>query len=807
VRRNDLLQSVSISIVESRPLTLSVKLAIAFTLLVTDGYIGFVRVTSMGKGMAKLRINFNSLPLLTMAVFFGAALSVRAQTLSPTSVNFGNWAEQNTSTPQNVTFSNTQSTSLTITSISASGDFAETSTCPVAPNTLAAGDSCQISVTFTPTALGVRGGKLKVEDSYSEIPQTAGLEGTGIVQVNLPSSVTFASEVITTTSAPVIGTLRNNQSVPLTISSISTSGNFAQTSNCPQPPHALGAGDSCKISMTFTPSALGLLTGTLTVDDSASSSPQTVSLSGTGTMNGLLSILLTPASPTLQLENQQQYTATGSWPGGLQVNITSFVSWSSSAPTIASVNSAGLAQALWQGETSITASYGSVSGSSELTVSGSPIQHVLILVQENRDTDNLFQDPVLIGRGADIVSSGVNSKGQIIPLTPIDLGTEGPDPDTYDVEHYHQAFVQMCDLNQSTGICKMDGADKVVASCEEETGGCPPNPQFKYVYPSDVAPYFQMAEQYTFADHMFQTNQGPSFPAHQFILSGTSIPSVTNDLFVAENPPTAFLSDTGCTSAPDAVVQLIDAQGNENQEVYPCFEHPTLTDLLETANISWRYYGQVPVSIWIAPNAIEHICGPNVPPPNGTECIGSEWVNDVSISTPQNPAPILTDIANGQLAGVSWVTPPGQSSDHGSGNDGTGPSWIASIVNAIGNSAYWDNTAIFITWDDWGGWYDHVAPQIINSYEYGFRVPLIAVSPYAKAAYISQVTHDFGSILKFVEWIYNLPSLGYADAPADNLSDCFNFSQTPIPFQTIQAPVGADFFLHDPRPPTPLDND
>ena len=86
-----------------------------------------------------------------------------------------------------------------------------------------------------------------------------------------------------------------------------------------------------------------------------------------------------------------------------------------------------------------------------------------------------------------------------------------------------------------------------------------------------------------------------------------------------------------------------------------------------------------------------------------------------------------------------------------------GPSWVASIVNAIGQSQYWDNTVILITWDDWGGWYDHVAPNIYNSYEYGFRVPLIVVSPFARQGYVSHVTHDFGSILHFIEEVYNLP--------------------------------------------------
>jgi phospholipase C len=132
---------------------------------------------------------------------------------------------------------------------------------------------------------------------------------------------------------------------------------------------------------------------------------------------------------------------------------------------------------------------------------------------------------------------------------------------------------------------------------------------------------------------------------------------------------------------------------------------------------------------------------------------------------------------------------------------------VASIVNAIGNSPYWADTAIFITWDDWGGWYDHVAPKLLNSYEYGFRVPLIVISPYAKAGYISHVTHDFGSILKYIEQTYGLSSLGYADARADDLSDCFNYNQTPITFKTITAPHNANYFLTYTGPATDPDDE
>ena len=431
------------------------------------------------------------------------------------------------------------------------------------------------------------------------------------------------------------------------------------------------------------------------------------------------------------------------------------------------------------------------------------IQHVVVIFQENRTPDNLFQDPVLYQqRGADIAQSGVNSLNQTITLSPIDLGTAGSNPQNYDLSHAHSAFVSMYDGGT------MHGADLIPCS---PAANCPPNahpnPQFMYVNPSDVQPYFALAEQYTFGDRMFQTNEGPSFPAHQFIISGTSAPTATSDLFAAENMSGGSIA--GCIAAAGTTVELVDPSGNESSSQYPCFEHVTLTDLMDAAAISWRYYAPSAGSIWTGPDAIEHICQPQTI--NGTlTCTGPDWTNNVIIPEWQ----VLEDIANGQLTQVSWVIPDGAHSDHAESNNGSGPSWVASIVNAIGNSPYWANTAIIITWDDWGGWYDHVAPKVVNDgvswgsgYVYGFRVPLIVVSPYAKAKYISHTTHDFGSILKFIETTFNLPSLGYADVPADDLSDCFTLTQTPITFQTIPAPLDAAHFINDKSPPTDPDDD
>ena len=115
---------------------------------------------------------------------------------------------------------------------------------------------------------------------------------------------------------------------------------------------------------------------------------------------------------------------------------------------------------------------------------------------------------------------------------------------------------------------------------------------FAYVNPADVQPYLQLAEQYTFADRMFQTNQGPSMPAHQFIISGTSAPTMGSNLFAAENPNASGPPDAGCDAPAGTTVKLIDAAGSENSNaaIYPCFEHSTLTDLLETKGATWRYY-------------------------------------------------------------------------------------------------------------------------------------------------------------------------------------------------------------------------
>jgi phospholipase C len=453
------------------------------------------------------------------------------------------------------------------------------------------------------------------------------------------------------------------------------------------------------------------------------------------------------------------------------------------------------------------------------------IQHIVIIFQENRSPDNLFQDPKLIAAGADIKNVGVAS-GTNVPLSQIPLSCAPGTCTNYNPDHSHQAFINMYDNGN------MDGVWKNLVNCAPSDKDCnpPPYSQYAFVNPSDVAPYFQMAETYTFADRMFQTNQGPSFPAHQFIISGTSAPTApgaaNSDTFAAENPgapglgPGPAMAHAGCIALPNETVKLISPSGDESQSIYPCFEHPTLTDQLDNMSISWRYYAPSAGFIWTAPNAIQHMCVPNAPVPNATACTGSDWVNNVvlqdSSDDTHTPNAVLSDIANGNLASVVWVIPSGQASDHPVNSDGSGPFWVSSIVNAIGNSQYWAHTAIILTWDDWGGWYDHVPPPaIINSYEYGFRVPMIIISPYAKPAFISHTVYDFGSILRFIEQTFKVGQVApqaataYADALTltGDLSDCFDFTQTPLTFQTIPASLPASASVGSQAKEKPSDPD
>ncbi len=471
-----------------------------------------------------------------------------------------------------------------------------------------------------------------------------------------------------------------------------------------------------------------------------------------------------------------------------------------------------------------------------------PIKHVILVIQENRTPDNLFHG-LLSYQGInpanyDLASSGlaiVSGQQEVIPLTSRTLSTD------YDLGHGHVDFVDMWDNGA------LDGANLILDTCNANATDCQNQGigeflSYKYVQSSDVMPYLQMAAQWGWANYFFQTNQGSSFVAHQMLFSGTSVEDADDDsegMFVAGNPGTPQggnyqePADSGCLAPLGQENAMITPKsapntfGITNNPIGTfCFEHDSMADLLDAAQLSWKYYvvgelsnpypneptqkGYNPQGSMIdAPNSIYGICLPDYDGDEPT-CTSSEFINNIDL----NPPDVLTDIANCNLASAAWVTPTADDADHaGDENDTGGPSWVASIVNAIGTdttcengAGYWSDTAILVTWDDWGGWYDHVAPTIISGapgdYELGFRVPLLVISGYTPQAYVSNLRDDFGSVLRFMQGVFNIPegSLGFADARAQHdLSNYFNFNNPPQPFQQVNAPLNAEHFLHEPH--------
>ena len=174
---------------------------------------------------------------------------------------------------------------------------------------------------------------------------------------------------------------------------------------------------------------------------------------------------------------------------------------------------------------------------------------------------------------------------------------------------------------------------------------------------------------------------------------------------------------------------------------------------------------------------------------------GPDWSADVL--SPQTR--FFDDVRRGKLAAVTWITPTCRNSDHANCGGKHGPDWVASLVDAVGASKFWDTSAVFVFWDDWGGWYDHVPPPYEDYDGLGIRVPMLVISPYAKAGYVSHVRYEHGSILKFIEDQFGLARLAPSDERANSpAGDCFDFSQPPRPFEPVATTWGEREFVAEP---------
>jgi len=405
------------------------------------------------------------------------------------------------------------------------------------------------------------------------------------------------------------------------------------------------------------------------------------------------------------------------------------------------------------------------------------IQHIVLIVQENRSFDNLFAT----FPHADGATQGKMHDGQIVQLTKSPLVSE-------DIDHNYSTYLTDYDNGN------MDGFDDSHIDGGRRAGKYP----YRYVDPAQITPYWTLAQQYVLADHMFQTQGGGSFIAHQDLIAGGTAINSTESL--VDDPSQ---NSWGCNAPPSTVTSLITTQGQYlyDQGPYPCLTYPTgtLRDLLDAHGVSWKYYAPPYTKntvgvLWNAFAAIDAVRN------------GPEWAKN--ISTPETN--ILTDVSSGNLPMLSWVIPSSHESDHPWSNHGTdtGPAWVATVVNAIGQSNYWDSTAIVILWDDWGGFYDHVPPAFIDrAGGLGFRVPMILVSPYVTPGTISHTQYEFGSILKFIENRFNLGSLGTTDKRATSIGGLLHLNQTPLPFSPIPSNRSRQYFLHQPPDYDPVDTE
>jgi phospholipase C len=403
-----------------------------------------------------------------------------------------------------------------------------------------------------------------------------------------------------------------------------------------------------------------------------------------------------------------------------------------------------------------------------------PVHHVIFLVKENRTFDVYF------GKfpGANGATTGRIHDGTTVALTRM------PDQISPDIDHSWHAAVTAYHGG------RMDAFDQI--------GGAMVNGQrhnYLVAEQADIPNYWQLAQQFVLSDAFFSSLHGPSLPNHLYTIAAqsggvTDNPGLIPDagpptqvgpgqnagqpgLEPSDVPPVAPGSNSwGCDSRPNSRVHVIDQEG-EDEEIYPCLDFQTLGDVLSAAGVSWKMYaphtttgqaGPVPQSgyVWTVFDAIRHIRD------------SADWQAHI-VPTEQ----FLTDAAAGNLPAVSWISTPWMVSEHPSASSCVGENWTVSLLAALGSGSAWSSSAVFITWDDFGGFYDHVPPAQLDRYGLGFRVPLIMVSPYARRGMIDHTQAEFSSVLKFIEADFNLPNLTQRDLGTSDLTQMFNFNQQP----------------------------
>jgi phospholipase C len=473
--------------------------------------------------------------------------------------------------------------------------------------------------------------------------------------------------------------------------------------------------------------------------------------SATTVVPALVSIDVSPACTCLAVGTTEQFKAAGVYSDRSRKDITSDVTWSSSDAAIGVIETEtakGLATGTAAGSTTITAALGNISASIPVYISenqpcNAPLTHIVFIVKENRTFDHYFGT----FPGANGTTSGMISTGQVIPLG------HAPDRHPRNVDHSYQACVTAVNNGAMDRFDLLKGANL--------DGDYLAYTQYTE---ADIPNYFAYARNFVLADAFFSSLTGPSFPNHLYTVGAQSGGVVGN--------PVDSGWRWGCDAPGRSTVLVMDDSGSIMPE-YPCFDFKTLADSLEEKGISWKYYapGQGKAGyIWSALNAISHIR------------FSSLWDEHVAPTEA-----FVQDAINGQLPAVSWVIADYPLSEHPPASVCAGENWTVEQLNAVMLGPDWNSTAVFLTWDDFGGLYDHVTPPYADNFGFGPRVPLLIISPWAKAGYISHTTLEFSSVLKFIETRFGLSPLTQRDADANNVFDCFDFSQPPLPPMILPA--------------------
>ena len=413
-----------------------------------------------------------------------------------------------------------------------------------------------------------------------------------------------------------------------------------------------------------------------------------------------------------------------------------------------------------------------------------PIKHVVFMVKENRTFDNYF------GKfpGANGSTTGKLSDGGTIALGRL------YDRSSPDISH---AWAAAMTAYNDGGMNAFDIAS-VNAGLIDDSGV--PH-AYQQAVQSDIPNYWTLAQQFVLGDNFFSSLHGPSFPNHLYTIAAQSGGVMDNPQHRADaglapkvgpggqpgeaglepddvTPLTQLNGVWGCDALPRTRVAVLDEEG-EVEEIYPCFDFQTLGDELDTAGVSWKMYAPSAGAddagfqgsagyIWTVYDAIRHM---------RDSPLWAEHVVDVS--------QFAIDAANGTLPAVSWISTPTPVSEHTPASVCVGENWTVSLLQALAGGPNWNDSAMFITWDDFGGFYDHVPPTQLDKYGLGFRVPLLVVSPYAKQGMIDSQRNEFSSVLKFIEGDFALPALTDRDLNAGDLAEAFDFTQAPRALPTL----------------------